>query len=78
MKNRFAMMLMALLPVLVACQAKDGSADTVQSAVPAPSAPPSSSTATTTPTTPPPESARPVEASRVPSGPNQWLVRIML
>ncbi|HHW4671970.1 MAG TPA: hypothetical protein ACQGQU_09390, partial [Xylella fastidiosa subsp. multiplex] len=43
MKNRFAMMLMALLPVLVACQAKDGSADTVQSAVPAPSAPLSSS-----------------------------------
>ncbi len=48
MKNRFAMMLMALLPVLVACQAKDGSADTVQSAVPAPSAPLSSSTATNT------------------------------
>ncbi|ALR06156.1 thiol:disulfide interchange protein DsbA/DsbL [Xylella fastidiosa] len=69
MKNRFAMMLMALLPVLVACQAKDGSADTVQSAIPAPSVPPSPSTATTTPTTPPPEAARPVEASRVPSGP---------
>ncbi|HHW4681274.1 MAG TPA: thiol:disulfide interchange protein DsbA/DsbL [Xylella taiwanensis] len=64
MKNRFAMTLMALLPVLVACQAKDGTADTVPSAIPAPSVqsiPPPPAAAT--PISPP------VHAARVPSGP---------
>ena len=40
MKTRFALTLMALLPILVACKAQDGSADTVAPAADAPAAAP--------------------------------------
>ncbi|MCW4455598.1 thiol:disulfide interchange protein DsbA/DsbL [Flavobacterium sp. MXW15] len=40
MKTRFALTLMALLPILVACKAQDGSADTTAPAAPAPTSAP--------------------------------------
>ncbi|NYF20794.1 thiol:disulfide interchange protein DsbA [Xanthomonas sp. JAI131] len=48
MKTRFALTLMALLPILVACKAQDGSADTVAPAADAPAAAPAAPAASDT------------------------------
>lgn len=47
MKTRFALTLMALLPILVACKAQDGTADTVAPAANAPAAAPAAPAAGT-------------------------------
>ncbi|MEA5122852.1 thiol:disulfide interchange protein DsbA/DsbL [Xanthomonas floridensis] len=80
MKTRFALTLMALLPILVACKAQDGSSDTAPAATtpaaetaPAPAAatpaadPAAPPAAGESATTPPP--AAPSAAPRAPNGP---------
>ncbi|KLD75708.1 thiol:disulfide interchange protein [Xanthomonas hyacinthi DSM 19077] len=52
MKTRFALTLMALLPILVACKAQDGTADTVAPAADAPAAAPAAPAASASETAP--------------------------
>ncbi|MEG8127289.1 thiol:disulfide interchange protein DsbA/DsbL, partial [Xanthomonas hortorum pv. gardneri] len=80
MKTRFALTLMALLPILVACKAQDGSSDTAPAAATpaAETAPaPAAAAPATDPAAPPavgesastPPAATPSAAPRAPNGP---------
>lgn len=65
MKTRFALTLMALLPILVACKAQDGSSDT------APAPAPAAETATAPAATPATDAAAPPavgESGQIKSG----------